>query len=229
MSYFKTRIWIVGFNTNIDTEEIDILRKYKYHNIFRYMDKIDFDIFSQKIEYKINKQTFQKLLTNPRKFNSGYRWNSNKNRLTEFSVEDHLTYVDLDCIEDEAHLLKSEIKYDENDCYFIESTWFSKIEKINIDDILFILDGINDGSNGGENIFSFNKQTIYNSLKKTILPIEICSLISEYTEDIYCFDISAMFPTTRTHSSKERGNKIFSRFKTKNKLPEYEKIMKFEF
>ena len=102
MSIFKTRIWLVAYNTEIGTDDIDVLRKYKYHSIFKYMDKTDYKNFLKNIEYQIDKKTFQKLITNPRQFNSGTRWTSKNNRITPFSIEDHLTYVNLDMINDEA-------------------------------------------------------------------------------------------------------------------------------
>jgi len=238
MLIFKTRIWVVAYNvetnTNINVEEIDVLRKYKYHSIFSHMNKTDYDNFLQKIEYQIDRKTFKKLITNPQKFNSYTRWNSKKKnyQLTPFCIEDHLTYINFDAIDDEAHLLKSELNSDENGCYFIEATWYTIAQQFSTDDILMILDGIHDGSNGGENTFSFNKQSIYNILKKyfiKIFPTEICSIISNYTEDIYCFDISAMFPTTKTHSTIEREDKIITVMKTNNKIQTYEEIMNYEF
>ena len=58
----------------------------------------------------------------------------------------------------------------------------------------------------------------------------ICSLISEFSEDIYCMDISAMFPTTRTHSTIERADKIITIMKNKNNIIDsYKDIMNFKF
>ncbi len=231
MSIFKTRIWLVAYNTEIETDDIDVLRKYKYHSIFKYMEQTDYKNFLKNVEYKIDKKTFQKLITQPNLFNSGSRWNCKNNRITPFTIEDHLTYVNLDMINDEAHLLKSEFKRDLQGCYFIEATWFT-YAKISIDEILMILDGIHDGSNGGENTFTFNKCFIYETLNNQCkkFPTEICSLISEFSEDIYCMDISAMFPTTRTHSTIERADKIITIMKNKNNIIDsYQDIMNFKF
>ena len=114
MSFFKTRVWYVTYDEKFTFdkyEDEDVLSKYKYHYMFKFMSDEDFRDFKKNVEYTIDKDTFHKLIRNPDKFCCNSRFSSG-NQLTKFTIEDSFIYIFTNDESTESYLLKSEFKFD---------------------------------------------------------------------------------------------------------------------
>ncbi len=226
MSFFKTRVWYVTFNENTFDiyEDEDVIRKYRYHYMFKFMSDNDFRDFKKNVEYTIDKKTFHELIRNPEKFCCNSRFKGNQ--LTKFTIEDSFIYIFTDNGSTESHLLKSEFKFDKDGFGIIESTWYTPLQNIELCDIENALESMADGWCGGYYEYEFNKHEI----KKTLLNIkknlseDIIDIITELATEIYCFDASAVMPI------RSRNEDPYSKYIRKIEFkPIYEYIMKQTF
>ena len=228
MSFFKTRVWYVTFNENTFDiyEDEDVIRKYKYHYMFKFMSDDDFRDFKKNVEYTIDKKTFHELIRNPEKFSCNSRFSSKENQLTKFAIEDTFIYIFADNGTTESHLLKSEFKFDKDGFGIIECTWYAPLQNIELCDIEVSLNSMADGWCGGYYEYEFNKHEI----KKTLLDVkknlseDIIDIITKLATEIYCFDASAVMPT------RKRNEDPYSKYIRKIEFkPIYEYIMKQTF
>jgi hypothetical protein len=226
MSFFKTRVWYVTFNENVfdKYEDEDVIRKYRYHYMFKFMSDNDFQDFKKNIEYIIDKKTFHKLLKNSKNFSCNIRFDNNS--LTPFTIEDTFIYIFTSGGSFQSHLLKSEFKIDKDGFGLIECTWYTPLRNVEKCDIENALESMADGWCGGYYEYLFNKHEI----KKILLNIkknlseDIIDIISELAADTFLFDSSAVMPTRSRH--EEEYSKTISIIPYK---PNYEHIMKQTF
>jgi len=59
---------LLSMKTLLIYEDEDVIRKYRYHYMFKFMSDNDFRDFKKNVEYTIDKKTFHELIRNPEKF-----------------------------------------------------------------------------------------------------------------------------------------------------------------
>ena len=225
MTFFKTRVWCVGYDADLSEEETlwddngtNCLTNDKYHYIFQLMSDKSYNDFKKNVEYQMNKDEFLSIT------NINYK---QKNQLTPFYVEDFLLFIHNDAPFGEPYLIKS--VFNKDGPAFLECTWYTSISSLNKDDIFYGLDGMADGWCGGScnYLFYFDKYKFIEKFKnmKKNFPSELMTLIAEYYYDHELqFDVSARYQIS--HSEQGKFDKCISFMDCEHN---YENIMKSKF